>query len=264
MPDHIVEIPFSEYPLLQKLPQKDRDNERIAQLYQAIDETLDFFFSESLDRLDKMRSFWTAYEEDLEAILRSKWGQLYDTVVESADSKRLFLWLANESLYVKNSEFSISLATTRIGYPKAAVTWEPIFHRKSEVYGEKYYTEAEALSLETPNGIDDFIMTSKGYIAFDTELLGSVGVEIADIRAEASKYYSDRTVPVHITAVLLLAAGNTAEKVVRYTADRESGFTSTYINTIPGYLVLLDQNTAEKTTRQTADRESGFTSTYIV
>ncbi len=202
-------LPMLSYPLSERLTLRPNRTDREIELAQAVEETTEFYLLPLIDRMEKLRSFWTASQEDLAHLSKQKWGELFDQIVVLDSDRRVFLWMANELRFVKNSVDAFAVGLSRLGWTVNTVTYAQLYHKKDTAYGTAFYTEEEALEMGTPNSLGDFVLVSIGNLIIDTAKLEAQGVNTANISAFVRQYFSNKVIPLHISAYVALAHGTT-------------------------------------------------------
>ena len=193
---------MSSTDLTDRLFSHEKSNERVFQLYFAIGKTVEDHIGPLIERVDNLKSYWLALEDDLKYILKRDFGDYFGELSDTEEGKRVYLWGVYETPFYKHSLDIINHATARLNLvPNCVVTfqyyWNSVDNYSPANYFTKPWIEANGLDLE------DFVALSEITIRFDEYNLAKSGQDVESAR-DAIEVLLAKTLPYHIQVTYVI------------------------------------------------------------
>ena len=174
-------------------------NQRWIEIMEVLQQLFEEFVYPELERTKKLKSIYTAADEDLDRINIDKYYYLFENIQASASTKRIGLWLQSEIIKAKNREDSIFLAVASLGLPREALTLLELFSRKT---GE--YTPSSLRTPEQVENPDDYFLTSRTGFYLDQVMLSNFGIDAAEAQEAVKNILLENVIPTHIDLQILV------------------------------------------------------------
>lgn len=181
--------------LVKRLTPKKARQERWVGLATSRQKIWENFFDPALLRLENLRSFYKAEDEDLALLLREMGDYFASDAPNQADRPISVAWRRLELEY-KDLELILT-SVFRRHYGNLPVTWFPLFAPLDEEYGMTF-VPAEGPWPELKNTPPDgMFLTSRGLLGTDYSHLLSIGLSKEEFLDKALPLLK-RTKPLHI------------------------------------------------------------------
>ena len=194
-------------------------NQRWVELMEVIDQLYDEFVYPELERTKKLKSIYTADEQDLDAINVDKYYYLFESIQQASKTKRIALWMQQEIIKAKNRDDSIMLAIASLGLPREALDLVKMYSSKTIEY-----TLSSLRSSEQIEDKSEYFLTSKKGFYLDQSMLEGLGFDPYTAQESVRNVLSENVVPVWMELLILqkLEAEKSAIKVSSFAKSFES------------------------------------------
>lgn len=173
-------------------------NQRWVEIMEVLDQLFAEFVYPELERTKKLKSIYTADEEDLDAINIDRFGYLFESIQASASTKRAALWIQAEIIKAKNRDDSIMLAVASLGLPRESIDLVELYSGKTAEYTLSSLRPAEQISDKS-----DYFLTSKKGFYLDQAMLESFGFDPYEAQDSVKNVLNENVVPTHMELLIL-------------------------------------------------------------
>ena len=164
--------------IIDRLSSTDKENLRMVELFTAIEQTVNDYCLPLLNRLEGLKSYWSADENDLKYILKKSFGDYFSEITVSAEEKRVYLWGVYQTPFYKHSEDLIRQAFARLSLSETSVQIHQYYWNPVDPYLPiNYHTESDLIKLE--ENLDDYVALSEIELRFDEDQLALSGHDAA-------------------------------------------------------------------------------------
>lgn len=170
--------------LVDRLTPYKQSQPRWHDLAVALETYWDTYQTPAVERIEQMRSVFTANNEDLEMLLREAGVQFEVAIPVVRDNLAFaYSWRAYE-IHRKDRQETIEQILKR-DYSGVFVRWEPLFAPKHLPYGEMFLAESELASYGLT--LDDVHRTYRGKVMANLTGLNAIGVRKDEFRASVGR-----------------------------------------------------------------------------
>ncbi len=184
------------YPVIDRLPEEDKQNPRILELFIAFNKTVKDHCDPLLERLVNLQSYWTANESDLKYILKRDFGDYFGDITETEEEKRVYLWQIYETPFYKHSLNIINHELAKLNLVAGCVKVHQYYWNPADPYSPSNYVTAEYVAANSLD-IEDFVALSEITLQFDEYNLSLTGRD-AEVVKSAIHTILKRTMGYHI------------------------------------------------------------------
>jgi hypothetical protein len=175
--------------LVNRLTQVKKDTPRWSQLATSIQELWEGGFDPEADRMQRIKSIYTADVVDLQRKI-GELGDFFSDIPRSSEDQAIAIAWRKLELLLKDREDLITSTFSR-KFRGLPVSWIPLWAKKTDSYGTAFFAEDE---------IDDFseyYLTSRGKLAVNVADITARRINVTDFQSyAASRMLSIK--PLHI------------------------------------------------------------------
>lgn len=181
--------------LKKRLTPRKRLEDRWTSLAECIQALWEEYFDPSLQRLENLRSYFRAHDDDLAKKLREMGDYFAADMPRTKDKPIAVAWRKLELEY-KDLELILS-SVFRRHYADLPVTWFPLFAPVDEVYGSQFLASKGPWPERKNIPPEGWFLTSRGRLGTDFGHLLSIGLNKEEYMKKAFPLLL-RTKPLHI------------------------------------------------------------------
>ncbi len=207
----MTELSECTFSFLKLLSPDQRANQRWVEWAEVADQLFEEFVYPSLERTKKLKSIYTADEQDLDAIFADKYYYLFESIQESATTKRAALWMQHEIIEAKNRDDSIMLAVASLGLPRESLDLVDLYSNKTVEYSLSSLRPASQIADKT-----DYFLTSKKGFYLNQAMLEGLGFDPYKAQESVKNVLAENIVPVWMDLFILrkVEAGKENIKII--------------------------------------------------